>query len=967
MIQKKLMSVLLVFVSTCLFAQEVELQGEVFDEYLVPFKGAIVKTSTNKKTITDADGFFKIKTKLPVKITIKSDGHVTEIIQIEDKNEEISLILKESSGLDEVVISASRTPEKIFESPVSVSRLSLKNVKNTPSVNFYDGLENIRGISLYNGSLGFKVINTRGFTDMLNFRYIQLVDGIDNVYTSNNISFGNVFGVNDLDIESVEVLPGASSALYGANAFNGVLLMNTKSPFDYQGVSVNLKSGITKQSSGNNLFYNPSVRLAHKFNDKFAAKVNFSLYDGEDWHADDYRSISNGQIVNESRTSSTSYNGVNSYGDEQVENLKVFAYKQFLKADGAERLALAQKVAEYPNVFVSRTGYKEADLTDNRVKNKKFNFSLFYKPWGNDKLQIKWGSYFYKGDFFFQASPSRYTAKDTYFGQHLLEFKGESFYVRGYMTNTELNNYYNHISTSVYLNNKIKSPNDWFEEYAKAFIPSFKSGVSALESDVIARSIVDKNRLIPGTEPFNKEFNKITNTLSNKVGGSKGANTSSVYQIDANFDFSKYIDFSDIIIGGSYRSYETDSKGTIYTDKENDPIKLYEYGIYAQVKNNFFDDRLKLMGTLRYDGSKNFEANLSPRISANYILGRKRNHNFRVSYQTAFKNPTVQNQYLGVQIGPNSFVMGNIAENKKRFNKTTASGVVINDNFLKRAGFSKGSYSKFFGRGLSLFEQNYGVTDILGYVVKNNRILKPFDFNGKEVKPEKVTALELGYRGLFDISGSMFELDINSYYNKYKDLITERTALIPYEGNVYGNRVFVRSPVKDLSKDSFQLALADVTDGDFASITMPVNSDAVVTSYGFLSTIKTKFFENYDVSVTYNWSDYTFDKSKDESFVPSFNTPKHSLKLLLGNRKLFENFGFNIAYRWQSEYEWESLYGDGLIEARSVVDAQISYNIPYLKSRIKLGGNNIAGKEYSTAIGTPNLGSIYYLSWTIND
>ena len=80
----------------------------------------------------------------------------------------------------------------------------------------------------------------------------------------------------ETDVQSVELLPGASSALYGANAFNGILFMTSKNPFDSDGISTSLKRGITSQeASGDNAYTDFSIRMAHKFSDKFAAKVNF--------------------------------------------------------------------------------------------------------------------------------------------------------------------------------------------------------------------------------------------------------------------------------------------------------------------------------------------------------------------------------------------------------------------------------------------------------------------------------------------------------------------------------------------------------------------------------------------------------------------------------------------------------------------------------------------------------------------
>jgi outer membrane receptor protein involved in Fe transport len=78
-------------------------------------------------------------------------------------------------------------------------------------------------------SLSFKSVNTRGFATVANTRFMQLVDGMDNSSPLLNFVLGNLIGVSEIDVQSVELLPGASSALYGANAFNGILFMTSKS------------------------------------------------------------------------------------------------------------------------------------------------------------------------------------------------------------------------------------------------------------------------------------------------------------------------------------------------------------------------------------------------------------------------------------------------------------------------------------------------------------------------------------------------------------------------------------------------------------------------------------------------------------------------------------------------------------------------------------------------------------------
>jgi hypothetical protein len=109
-----------------------------------------------------------------------------------------------------------------------------------------------------------------------------------------------------------------------------------------------------------------------------------------------------------------------------------------------------------------------------------------------------------------------------------------------------------------------------------------------------------------------------------------------------------------------------------------------------------------------------------------------------------------------------------------------------------------------------------------------------------------------------------------------------------------------------------------------------------------------------------------YDEAANPDLRTNFNTPEHKFKLSLGKTDLFKNFGFGINYRWSDDFFWEASFADGEVPSFSVLDAQINFQAPKIKSVFKAGGSNLLGEEYFTAVGTGNIGSIYYVSWTIN-
>ena len=270
--------ILSLFFCSITFAQTT-ITGSVTDSNKEPIFGANIKiVGDNAATSTDADGKFNISSSktLPFFIEVTSVGSEAKKIKINSDNQKVSIVLvDQETKLEEIVVSASRTPERVIESPVTIERMGLQQIKNNTAVSFYDGIENLKEVHFNTSSMSFKSVNTRGFATVNNTRFMQLVDGMDNSSPALNFVLGNLIGLSELDVANVELLPGASSALYGANAFNGILFMNSKSPFTNQGISTYMKYGqTTQQTAGTNDYYDFGIRAAHAFTKHFAAKAN---------------------------------------------------------------------------------------------------------------------------------------------------------------------------------------------------------------------------------------------------------------------------------------------------------------------------------------------------------------------------------------------------------------------------------------------------------------------------------------------------------------------------------------------------------------------------------------------------------------------------------------------------------------------------------------------------------------------
>tara|TARA_R110002073_G_scaffold40547_5_gene115110 strand:- start:226697 stop:229444 length:2748 start_codon:yes stop_codon:yes gene_type:complete len=866
-------------------------------------------------TTTDFDGNFTLQVveTPPFKVVISIIGYGNQTIDITENNQKVDVALVESeTSLDEVVVSASRTPESVRESPVTIERMDTRDIKNTSSASFYQGIENLKGVDVNTSSLTFNSVNTRGFATFANTRFVQLIDGMDNASPMLNFVMGNLIGMNELDVNSIELLPGASSALYGANAFNGILFMTSKNPFEHQGISTYFKTGLTVQdAAGDNNFYDVGIRAAHAFSEKFAAKASFSYMEGTDWFATDTNQYSNtNTLVGEpddifaKDPSRLDHDALNTYGDEVTTasaGTDLNGVAQILESMGALPAGASALV---PAVNVGRTGYREQDLTDYKAKSAKLDVSLNFRPFEND-LEVIWNSRMGFGNTIYQGA-NRYYLNNFFIQQHKLEIKNDHFFLRGYTTSEAAGDSYDMRFTGINMN-KVGAF-DWFGTYAGVYAQGAGQVLGAggnpfdpaVQAQLHATARGTADALLtpqPGTAAFKQLFDQITSDPDIST-GSKFLDNTKMYVGEGNYNFSHLLnDAVDLQLGGSYRQYSLNSSGTIFTDYDG-PIDYNEYGAYMQVSKKLADERLKLTASFRYDKNEFFDGNVSPRASLVYSAGENKNHNFRASFQTGFRNPDTQSLFIGLDVS-RAILVGSSPANLDRILPNTTL------------------------TGRDAYENGFTIASVLAG--------SPVATVTPLVQPEKVTAYDVGYRGRL----GKVSMDLNVYYNSYDGFISNKNVFA-FEG---------------ATPRVFQLY---------------TNSTADVASYGANLGLNTRI-GGFDLGLNYTYAKLDFDQAAEPDFSAGFNTPEHKVKVSFGNTNLFENFGFNINARWSDEYLWQSSIANAMVDSRTVLDAQLNYSVPKIKSVFKIGGANLGGQEYQSAVGTGYIGSQYYVSWTINN
>jgi iron complex outermembrane receptor protein len=971
--------------------------GESIAGVNIVVKGRVVGT------VTDVDGNFTLKVNdpPPFKLSISFVGYRSTEVEITSATTTgLDVKIEEQTILgDEVVVSASRVEESILESPVSIEKMDIIEVQQTPADNYYKGLANLKGVDVTTSSINFQILNTRGFGSTGNTRFVQLTDGMDTQAPALNFPIGNLNGPSELDVESIELIPGASSALYGPNAFNGIVLVNSKNPFEYQGLTAMAKLGVNHVGkdadfNGPSPVYEFAARWAKSFNNKFALKLNFAYMKAEDWHGTDAYDRNP-----ERQPAGISYNTgadrLHYMGDEAAINMAIFPYSSSWRTfastsnptsnynnifePGLSALNYAD-AGDLPNHVISVTPYQEKDLINYNAENIKANIGLYYRL--NDKLEL---SALYNGGFgtSIYTGAQRYSLSNFGINQARLQLRGDNFYVRAYTTMENSGDSYITEFLAKRVNDiAVHNGNSTFQDvsgflatYATEYTRYlYTNGLQPGEVNTLpedqriamqqgahdyARGYVnDRFHLDPNSEDFQKVKKEAMKDVVPK--GPRFNDKTNLYHTEAQYDFKNQVDFMELQAGASYRMFDLNSNGTIFDDGR-DNITISEYGAYAQAGKWLGDRKFKLSGSVRYDKNQNFKGRVNPRISGVFKAGK--DHNFRLSYQTGFRIPSTQGQHIDLNT-ISVRLLGGLERYSDKYQlprHSTVDGQVLSYEASSVEAFRQ----KVFAAGTPLSEE------ALASAVQE---LVPYDkFN--KVRPERVKSIEVGYKSLIE---NKLLIDLSYYYNIYNDFITQVIVITAEEFTnnsalSFDDDQFSYTPNTALNGQPNYLTLLNSTahtvtahgiDGNTSSVY--TNSSKTVTAQGVTVGLAYSLPKGYQISGNYNWNSLV---DLPAAFISEFNTPEHKYNLSFGNRKLTEKLGFNIGYRWQSAFDWQSSftnYTSYPVPAYSTLDAQVSYKVPPMKSTVKLGGSNVLNNKYIMSGGGPNIGALYYVSVTFD-
>lgn len=929
-------AMLCLLLPTALLAQQ-NIRGTVTNSATGEGAAAISIQIKNEKggTYSDDRGRFQLRTsiKLPLTLVFSAIGFETTEVSVSDASAHLDVQMNTASILGQaVVVSASRTKQTKLSSPVTIEQLSSKDIAISPQLGYMEMMQGLKGVDVTVSSLGFTSVTTRGFNMSGNTNFTQIVDGMDNQAPGLNFPLGSVLGPIQLDVDNIELLSGASSALYGSRGLNGTMVTHSKNPFQYQGLSVMVTQGVNHvdgKKKGDPVptspYYDWAIRYANKPNEKFAYKVNLQYTQAKDWVAND---MTNKYGPGKNYAEDPGYAGVNMYGDQTRENIRgdirdFGEAMSYFTEDPSYAMAAYALTDNKDNYYVSRTGYTEHGFLNDKAKMFKANAELRYKFRPN--LELIGSATYGTGDIVY-TNNTRYDLKGFKIGQYRLELKSDNWFVRGYTTQENSGKAIMAGPTAQLLNeawspsiidaaSEMELPTGWYPDYLGALIEATMGGMGEAEANIAARAYADRDRPELGSPDFLKYRDAITSKRISE-GGTLFMDRSKMYNAEGQYNFSEMVKFMDVIAGVNYRLYHLNSNGSLFPDEEK-AINIKEYSGYLSLGKKVFDDALAINTSFRLDKNSLFK---SPKLTsrASLVLNVAPQNYLRFSYQNAYSFPNNIQSLQNTMMEVGYFDAG-------------GSKMLLNDFY---------QFDKY---------QPYTMESIRAYRESQNPAdLKVYDY--KDIKPQSVNSFELGYAALI---GGRVMFDVLGYYSTWENFID-------YAG--VGNSPGSNDPT------SF---LGSRTNGDWTQYTIAVNGGQSVNTYGYAASVDVDLGHNFMTKVNY-YSDFMKNKNKNKELgeISNFNTPKYHINMEFGNSGFGKKqvWSFSTALRYKPSYHYEVWGGlaQGTVPSSTVIDAQLSYKIIKARSGIRIGGTNILNKYYSTGMANPFIGAVYYVTYAYN-
>ena len=907
---------------------------------------------------------------------------------------------------DEVIVSASKSQEKVFDAPITVALVSQRKIKEFAGNDIGHALSKVKGVDVYQAGNGRTNINTRGFMAVFNGRFVTLLNGkkfSDPIFRT---AYNNTFPTIMEDIERLEVVFGPSSALYGPNAHNGLLNIIPKHPNEKPGLDISYTQGSSN-------FQSQRLRYA-KAGDIFSYKINVENSQYKEWDYDrmyapkdtdnDNRFLLQGEPFvdenNDGRMDTEDYydadhNGTFSpgypiemncflYGCEidPETDLPTFFLDMFGIAYNLDNLISIERGDALNGVYDEGEDWIERgnglyDMIE-PFTDCGYDSTGNYLCDGDEGWQPEYGDGIHTGPEGIQLFQSDfekdiYTRKliSSFYYQlnskteislepSLIQQKNYIPYDMGYLFTTTL---YSTISTKLSRPNFSASLN--YDYMDGEIITSEELYNAAL---ILFNGDIDRSVDLLSKEPFLKKYNTVSTygDLSGTIHNINPYTKSLIYGMDFRYDAPR-TNRSILRDKGSSQKFVFDGSPLADSTMGED-INILQYGMYAQHSADW-SNNIETVFALRFDKHSHYDdPYLSPRIAVKWS-GLK-NANIRLTYNRAHQVPSLFHLFghiyqQNVINGPVNLFTGDIMQ----FGDPNNYDVYGNGTGDLAVPMVLRPYVPLFaGNGY-------------GFTLDDSIHIDP-------LKIELVDSYELGIKGI-PLQNLFFEL--NLYYSKFKNMIstTQYMQTIfthdpPYRSNQLTHIGDEETDKRDILFTYVNLDEIEYLGFDISLEYQLNNKTALSSSYSYYNTFDLieKQKETSYIGNDWAWAEYlTGSRGMSSYDIMHFNAPIEKFTFGVSVSDLFfRGLYFELSGKYNSQFNFESggwiysedeqnlsyLYtGCGCegfankffdtrppLGGNTIYDLKLNYDISQ-NLKIKMSINNLTDKDDVRLVGSP--------------
>ncbi|MFT4680977.1 MAG: iron complex outermembrane receptor protein [Granulosicoccus sp.] len=794
---------------------------------------------------------------------------------------------------------------ELLDAGYGIDHVSGQEILEMPNGLGVDGLNNFHSMFAARPEDRMMIWDFRGFASTEFSRAIHATDGINISIPDLGSSIGSMTTPTEIDIASIELRSSPASTLMGSGAYSGVVAYSTKTPWQQRGLTVSAR-GATGSEFDLQARFAQLLDKKQRFGIKITGQFNrLDANTGTNKGFNIYGNL-NHKFEYDEATISTKF------GLTPVQNSLAKQYINWVKNEG--------KNASLKEQSIVRAGFLEDEVAKQQMRILKLNGALYFKI--NPAIQLNYNYRMSYGSGIYQAD-SRFNLSNFIWQQHSLKAKGKQWEINAHGSFSHSGNSYNingtanlinEAGSSAFLKNQLLAYLDTMDQLSSGFTHSVSDQQVNTAFDY-AQETGNSGWYVHGTNRFDSISEAIQNsTIQTELSSLKLRSSSQGIKGKYLFD----LKWMSVLVGMNFKRESPGSEGGFYLDSIGN-LSFVEVGGIALLSSNFFREKLNIKLGNRVTKNELFNTQMSPTGSISY---RFKNRFVWAGFQSGFRNPNYwelfRDTYNGAkwQVGNSQGYQNRLIESDIEKVQTLLSQALSGTNWPSQC--TDGDLECLYR----------WAADSLASVTL------------KSLQPERVNSIELGYRSV--ILKNLF-LDVVAHYSIHTD------------------RIHYTS-ISQLAHSDLAHAVESINmDSSISTMSVPVNATEPLYTMGGSLNLTYHFSDRVWANANYTYSKLLTD-NHESLITAGFNVPDHRFNLGLRLRRIWKGLGFSANFRLNDSFTWQSRAGSIEVPWTSILDAQLSYQIPKLHSTFRVGGSNILNTPYINVAGGSTLANTFYAS-----